>query len=103
MALMGGPTFPRLVQALKLKGSDDDGVAVILYDALYSGSMIIGPFVGLSLRNATSTSAVLQILSGVLATTIAIIYCTLLFENCGERDGLEAGSGSCAAAPSEEQ
>lgn len=98
---MGGPTFPRLVQALKLKGSDDDGVAVILYDALYSGGMIIGPFVGLSLRNATSTSAVLQILSGVLAVTIAIIYCIQCFSKVEKKIESEGESNICASAGEE--
>jgi hypothetical protein len=62
------------VRALKLKGTEDDGVAVILYDGLYSGGMIVGPFVGLSLRKLTSTATVLQILSGILALTVALIY-----------------------------
>ncbi|GAQ83240.1 hypothetical protein KFL_001400230 [Klebsormidium nitens] len=74
MALMGGPTFPRLVGALNLRGSQDDGVAVIFYDALYSGGMIVGPFIGLSLKNATSSATVLQILSGFLALVVGAIY-----------------------------
>ncbi|GAQ83238.1 hypothetical protein KFL_001400220 [Klebsormidium nitens] len=75
MALMGDPTFPRLVSALKLTGSEDEAVAVVLYDGLYSGGMIMGPFVGLSLKNATSSATVLQILSGCLALMISAIYC----------------------------
>lgn len=74
MALMGGPTFPRLVGALSLQGSGDDGVAVILYDALYSGGMILGPFIGLSLKKVTSSATVLQILSGFLALVVGAIY-----------------------------
>lgn len=93
MALMGGPTFPRLVSALKLKGSDDEGVAVVLYDGLYSGGMVLGPFVGLALKNATSSATVLQILSGGLALMISAIYCVECF--VGLR-GSKGSGNSCA-------
>lgn len=94
MALMGGPTFPRLVRALKLKGTEDDGVAVILYDGLYSGGMIVGPFVGLSLRKLTSTATVLQILSGILALTVALIY-GIEFFSTKERAEEETSDAAC--------
>lgn len=74
MALMSGPIFPRLLCALEKKGIESEGLAVIVYDVLYAGGMVVGPSVSSLFIKGGWSGYFLPLLSVILMLTIFVVY-----------------------------
>ncbi|GAQ83275.1 hypothetical protein KFL_001410320 [Klebsormidium nitens] len=74
MALMSGPIFPRLLRALEKRGIESEGLAVIVYNVLYAGGMVVGPLITSLITKGNLSSHFLSLLSIVLMLTVLAIY-----------------------------
>lgn len=89
IALVSGCPFPRFIEALRRTGSEEEGAAVFLYDALYAAGSVVGPLIGSVIPESALTTVYPPVLSGLLALMVVLVYC---LEPPWKRNGLAGGN-----------